>query len=520
MIFTENTEFIMLEGSTIPERVMQELTYNHNLGMQRVLDKNGEPTRKMRMKHEERKLYQLNDTTLDDGSRGVALVTLPGFASRIRTILKEELIKITRENTAKATAIPYDLAVTLELLRPFQEAAATAAMAAGGGVLQCPTGFGKTVLVSEMIRGYSTHHMERLGTPISIFISPTIDLCNKNYEALKSRLPDRDVGVLNSAKSVWSEDVMVVTPDSVHHIAPHKVGLVFFDEVHTVTYPRASKVLAFTKALKFGLSATPEGRSDNADILIEAIFGPVVYRRTVKEATDDGAILPVVICWVPMPPPQKKWYKYAQSITSQRHGIWRNNNLNSTVAQLMLGIPQQYQTLALVDKLEQMNNILVAAGDHRSRIAHTHASTKIKEEFPLLEPRSKKLREQIYKAFESGTINRCIANGIYKTGVDFPNLALLIKADCMGGRIAIEQIPGRTTRLGDGTQKCGVVVDFWPYWDTHPKGGVDLPGVAREDGTLMRNAKKRHKVYKELGFIEVNAPTADVILNALRGDYV
>ena len=80
------------------------------------------------------------------------------------------------------------------------------------------------------------------------------------------------------------------------------------------------------------------------------------------------------------------------------------------------------------------------------------------------DPISKKEVEAIRKKFTLGTVRRVIATGIWSTGVDFPQLSVIIRAD--GGASAIKdiQMPGRVCRISAGKDK-GILVDIADTFD-------------------------------------------------------
>ena len=67
--------------------------------------------------------------------------------------------------------------------------------------------------------------------------------------------------------------------------------------------------------------------------------------------------------------------------------------------------------------------------------------------------------KSIYEEFRSGKLRKVIATGVYRQGVDFPALSVLIRADGSPSPIASSQIPGRLSRLSPG-KDTAVLVDF------------------------------------------------------------
>jgi superfamily II DNA or RNA helicase len=82
---------------------------------------------------------------------------------------------------------------------------------------------------------------------------------------------------------------------------------------------------------------------------------------------------------------------------------------------------------------------------------------------PNAHPISARERAGIESAFEEGRLRRCIATatsgGVWSTGVDFPHLNVLIRADAQAAPILNTQIPGRVSRTAEG-KNCGILIDF------------------------------------------------------------
>jgi superfamily II DNA or RNA helicase len=66
-------------------------------------------------------------------------------------------------------------------------------------------------------------------------------------------------------------------------------------------------------------------------------------------------------------------------------------------------------------------------------------------------------KDKIRKDFESGDLQKVIATTVWKEGVDFPDLEVVIRADGMSGYIVGIQMGGRLTRL---SPKDKILIDF------------------------------------------------------------
>jgi superfamily II DNA or RNA helicase len=106
---------------------------------------------------------------------------------------------------------------------------------------------------------------------------------------------------------------------------------------------------------------------------------------------------------------------------------------------------------------------------------------------PAAHPLTSKDRERMEEDFEKGTLKRCVATatsgGVWSTGVDFPHLRVLIRADGQGSPILNTQIPGRISRISEG-KEVGIVIDLD---DCH-------------HDTLGRRAERRFTSYRSKGW--------------------
>lgn len=94
-----------------------------------------------------------------------------------------------------------------------------------------------------------------------------------------------------------------------------------------------------------------------------------------------------------------------------------------------------------------------------------------------------KEKEEIQKKFETGELKKVIATGTWKEGVDFDQLAVLIRADGAVSEIDSTQIPGRLSRLSPGKDH-GMLVDFNDQFN----------------GWAQRRSQQRLRTYKGHGW--------------------
>jgi superfamily II DNA or RNA helicase len=485
--------FIKVEPQ-FPEELLRALTYYQRRFVQ-------DPTTYQRVvQGEHRECYTVGQEIDDNGQPAKYLITMPGFAFRIKQLLEKSgwQYQFVDERT------PYpapDLNRALSGLRDYQLEPAYKAIMSNGGIFACPTGFGKTYLMAAIINAHSYDDLSARNTPLTVVTAKDKEICSQNYEAFKQIMPDRDVGLVMSGKRLFSEDIQVVTLDSLHLIDAESAGKLIVDEVHeAATEKRSEQLSRFVNAYRWGASATPTGRFDGADKLTEGLVGPIIHRTTYQEGVDCGALVPIKVFWVPIGHPDcglERYLKYKTRKAKYDHGVEANSEQLDTIVKLMRSLPDSMQTLAIMQHTAQMNRL----APRLPGVEYVHAKTDQKSLQKVrqydLEAIPNKKRKKIYDDVRDGKIRKIMSTYVYKQGVSFPELAVMIQAGGGGSAIAAAQIPGRVSRTADGKQES-YVIDFWHSWDT----GYDKNGKQKA-GPVLADDQSRDRVYKKLGFERV-----------------
>jgi len=429
------------------------------------------------------------------------IITMPGFLFRVRNVLKEKGVQFQIVDARSVFPKP-ELEAAMDGLWPTQQPLVYNMIMSGGGIMCAPTGYGKTAMAAGIIRAFKRDELALRGTPLSIFACPERDINAKNFVSLRRFLPDRQVGIMQSGhRKIVTDDVMVVTLDSLHNLDLDQVGLFICDEVHTgVSTSRSEQIQAMEHAIKYGVSATPGGRYDGRDIVIEALFGPVVARKTYQEAVIDGVLVPIKVVWINVPQPDIGMTRYSALKTREGkcfQGVVRNNGRNAIIGSLLATLPDSMQTIAITPTIEHISRIRMVNPEVRVVHAETNKASLDKRGLANIPAISTKDRKKIYEDMSNGTIRKIVSTYVYKQGVDFPALSVMINAGGGGSEIAAKQIPGRASRNADG-KDCAYLVDFWHPWDRKDTGMGK-----QADGPIHKDDKQRSKFYEELGFEQV-----------------
>ena len=424
------------------------------------------------------------------------LVTLSGFMHRIKDKLQEHGYDFELVDARTPFPKP-DMLTALDGLRDYQMECSYTAIMSGGGVIACPTGWGKTHIIASILRAYKQEDLCARNTPMSVITTASKDIAEQNYNSLRKILPNREVGLIMSGKKERSDDIQVITLDSLHHINPDEIGIMVVDEVHeAATAERSDQIQLARFARRWGASATPSGRYDGSDLVTEGLVGPVIYRRTYQQGVADSALVPIVVYWVTVPGPHiglAKWVKYKQHKAKYDWAVDRNDIQNNQIIWLLKNIPEAYQTLCIMRHTAQMNLLAPSLPGVQYVHAKTDAkSLQVQRQYDLVAI-SASQRKTLYTDFRSGKVRKIMSTYVYKQGVDFPELEIMINAGGGGSEIVSGQIPGRGSRPSTDKDRA-YLIDFWHPWDTEEKNGKQMPG------TVFGDDVGRDKIYAKLGF--------------------
>jgi len=347
-----------------------------------------------------------------------------------------------------------------------------------GGIVDAPTGFGKTHAFEAIC-----HLFPR--AKLDIVVRPK-DVAARIVRQLSRSIPN--VGLVGSGSHQRGPRVTVYTAGSLHR-ADGDVDFLLADEAHNLITEKTSQELAkYRFSRNYGFTATPKGRLDNADICLEMYFGPIIFKMTYGEAVQGGLVAPIRVRWLPIVmdnnPAAGK-----EDVVKLRWGIWRNVARNQAIA---LDVQQRYppdtQILILCATIEHA----VHLGRYLPDFALCYSSMddadfEMYKHQGLLRPDAPQMtsetREQLRLGFESGQVRRVIATDVWATGVDFAQLQVLYRVDARESAILDTQAPGRVSRRADG-KDYGEVVDCLDTFDS----------------SFRRKSERRRAHYAKLGW--------------------
>jgi len=361
------------------------------------------------------------------------------------------------------------------------------------GRIDCPPGYGK----SFIIRAYCMLYPQANIVVTTHNADPLFQL----HEAISEVIPV--VGLISSKRKMKGYKVWVVSGKSLHKV-PFDVDILLADECHelgSVAYCQSFAQPSLYYARKYGFSANVEDRLDGAHFEQEGLFGPIIGRVTYQKAMEHGCIVPLRVQWRDVRTSNNPIAGVDDAVEMEALGLWTHDYRNQCIADDARSFADDEQVLIAVETVEHALNLKrllpeftlchgetgLSPSDRRWYVTNGYIEAD--------EPQMTTARRRRLKAeFEAGKLKKVIANSVWKRGVDFKGLAVLIRADGKSNAVSSLQIPGRTTRTCDATGKeYSTVFDYLDQFD----------------GRLERRALQRSRHYQKQGWTEL-WPSAEV----------
>ncbi|MDS0477883.1 DEAD/DEAH box helicase family protein [Natrinema sp. 1APR25-10V2] len=338
---------------------------------------------------------------------------------------------------------------------------------APAGILELPTGSGKTVIALKAI--------ERLAVP-TLVVVPTIDLLEQWQRELEREFGG-PIGRFGGGEQRL-EPITVSTYDSAYLKADSvgdRFGCVVFDEVHHLGgegYREIARLLAAPARL--GLTATFE-RPDGAHEVIEEIVGPLVHRVDVDElAGDHLANYDVKRLEVSLTPDEREAYErnqevftsyLARSNIDMRTGsdyqeLVKRSGSDPEAREALLARQRAREImLGSEAKLEELAEILDDHRDERTIVftAHNDLAYDVSERFlipTITHQTGAAERREILERFREGTYTRIATSNVLDEGVDVPDASVAVVLSGSGSEREFTQRLGRILRPKAGENRA------------------------------------------------------------------
>ncbi len=333
------------------------------------------------------------------------------------------------------------------------------------GVVELPTGSGKTVLAIGAIAALSTP---------TLVVVPTIDLLEQWHGELEAEFGDETaIGRLGGGVQ-RVEPITVATYDSAYLRADElgdRFGLVIFDEVHHLGGEGYRDIARLSAApARLGLTATFE-RPDGAHEAIEELVGDVVYRLSAEDlAGEHLADYDIKRVEVELTPEERERYERLQGTFTDylassgiqlRSGsdyqeLVKRSGSDPEAREALLAKQRAREVMMNADgKTDALAEILDRHRDDRIIVftAYTDLVYELAERFliaPITNETPADERREILGKFRRGEYSRVVAANVLDEGVDVPDANVAVVLSGSGSEREFTQRLGRVLRPKDG----------------------------------------------------------------------
>lgn len=354
------------------------------------------------------------------------------------------------------------------------------------GVVVLPTASGKTYLAQMAMQAVCRS---------TLIVVPTLDLMHQWYAQLLAIFPGVPIGLLGGGSRDESA-ILVATYDSaaIHaETLGNRYGLLVFDECHHLPADFHRTIADFSLApFRLGLTATPE-RADGRHSDLDALIGPVVYRRTPEELAGSAlAHHEAVQIRVRLTPEEQGrydeaiarrnrflhqskislgssdgWRRFVQA--SARSGEGRRAMLAHREAKtISQGTESKLRVLASLLERHYPAQTLIFTHDNATvyRISQSFLIPAITHQTAVKE------RHTILGDFRTGQYRTLVASQVLNEGVDVPEASVAIILSGTASEREYVQRLGRILRRGSGESKLAFLYELIAE-DTGEEGAAE-----------------------------------------------
>ena len=214
-----------------------------------------------------------------------------GFLPHLEYYYEKEELQYTIYEMRKFSGINKNFVGTLmndnliiggEKPYPYQKESTYAILKNRGGLLELPTGSGKTQIIALLCNAYSKARI--------LIIENSIDLIEQTYKKLiKYEFSPNDIGVIQGGNDDDTKRITLLCAQSYEKafgLFPY-INVIISDEVHeNGRTPTAEKIIFSCQraSIRIGLSATIEAIDNPFEQMrVYGNFGPIIYQKEITE---------------------------------------------------------------------------------------------------------------------------------------------------------------------------------------------------------------------------------------------
>lgn len=331
-------------------------------------------------------------------------------------------------------------------------------------LFQMPTGTGKTVLFSEIVR---------LGFEASRRILLVVHR-KELVEQITEKLTARNVSVghiMAGKKADYSQYVQVASIQTLSRRDYPDANLIIIDECHHAKAETYKKLWSLYPQAKFlGVTATPIRLSGEG---FDDLFDELVVSMPTQKFIDQGHLVPIthLVCSNPnLSDVKQQQGDYVAKILA---GVMMDNSIMSDLVESYIEKTPGKPAIVFAVDVEHSLNIVARYNARKIPAAHIDAKTL------------KNDRDLILKDFKNGKIKVVSNVEIITEGFDFPECEVVQLARPTKSLSLYLQMVGRVMRPAKN-KKEGIILDNAGLWLEHGLSTVDREWT-------LKATKKLHK---------------------------
>lgn len=374
-----------------------------------------------------------------------------------------------------------------KVLRHYQVSGVDCALRNGGGILQLPTGSGKTPVLAAILKAHAFHK--------ALVVINSKLLLEQTSSELKSMLAE-PIGKIGDGVYTLGR-VTVATVQSLNNLDPtdavfEGLDVLVIDEAHHASANSFQAVVRAAGApYRYGLSGSPFKSRDLTryeDWILLGLVGEVVYEISTSQLVEEGFLARPEIYFIDLALPRNG--EYSSWTKAYTAAITGNKGRNE-------GIVEVTHSLC---SLGLSPLILVTQVKHAAMLFKLLVEQDVKAVFLKGGNVSKDYRGKVSSGMEAldkykeGKYDCIVATTVLDEGVDVPGMDALIIAGSGKSNIKVIQRLGRVLRAKAGNNTV-IVVDFW---DGH-------------HNWFKSQSKDRIHIYEEEGHDTMVIPRAALI---------
>ena len=328
------------------------------------------------------------------------------------------------------------------VLRDYQVDSIEQALIHQRGIVHVATNGGKTAILAGIIQAFKI--------PKTLLLVHSTKLSRQLKQKLEYLL-DEPVGMIGSGIFDHNAQIVIGLPGSLKPGNKSKrkalllqelfssVRLVCVDEVHHAASSQFELVLKHCKYAysRFGFSGTPFLRTDNKNILVEALVGPEIIKVSNKELIDRGISAKPIVYFHSLQFLEQ--IRDRSWVTVYKKGIVHNEKRNVLIAELAVTAAEKGEKVFIsVFEIQHgiaLKNLLSLKTNCRCSFIHGTQD-------PLKQ-------DSLQRSFEEGHVPILIGSSVLGEGIDFDaSVDCLIVADAKKAPINLVQKVGRVLRKG------------------------------------------------------------------------